>query len=98
VETGPGTDNFLPLASLAWQVHVYGEVRPGLAEYCGELQIPLHHFAWRPDMRRTGLSPGALYLVRPDGHVALADPLARRERLRDYLSATGHGNKGTPRA
>src|SRR5262249_47761505 len=32
VETEPGKDNFAPLASLAWQVHVYGEPRGGLAE------------------------------------------------------------------
>jgi 2-polyprenyl-6-methoxyphenol hydroxylase-like FAD-dependent oxidoreductase len=89
VETGPGRDNFLPLASLTWQVHVYGEARPGLARICAELQLPFHHFAWRPETRRAGLLPAALYLVRPDGHVALADPLADPEQLRDYLSAAG---------
>jgi hypothetical protein len=40
-------------------------------------------------MRRAGLLPSALYFVRPDGHVALADPLADPERLQDYLSAAG---------
>ena len=29
VETRRQEDNFAPLASLAWQVHVYGEARPG---------------------------------------------------------------------
>jgi hypothetical protein len=89
VETEPGKDNFIPLTSLTWQVHVYGEARRGLAELCTELQLPFHPFAWRPEMRRAGLLPSALYLVRPDGHVALADPLADPERLRDYLSAVG---------
>src|SRR5215510_6860697 len=41
VETGPGQDNFGPLASLTWQAHVYGEPRGGLAEVCAELQLPL---------------------------------------------------------
>src|SRR5215472_8462387 len=27
VETAPAKDNFAPLASLTWQVHVYGELR-----------------------------------------------------------------------
>ena len=27
-------DNFSPLASLAWQVHVYGEPKDGLAQTC----------------------------------------------------------------
>jgi 2-polyprenyl-6-methoxyphenol hydroxylase-like FAD-dependent oxidoreductase len=89
VETEPGNDNFIPLASLTWQVHVYGEARRGLAGFCTELQLPFHQFTWRPEMRRAGLLPAALYLVRPDGHVALVDPLADPARLRDYLSAAG---------
>ena len=87
VETEPGKDNFAPLASLTWQAHVYGEPRGGLAEVCAEHQLPLHLFAWRPRMRRASLVRGALYLVRPDGYVALADPRADPERLREYLRA-----------
>src|SRR5262249_31574264 len=68
VETGPGQDNFAPLASLTWQVHVYGAPRPGVAEACAELQLPLHLFEWRQGMRRSGLMRAALYLVRPDGY------------------------------
>ena len=32
VETAPNEDNFAPLTSLAWQVHVYGEPPRGVAE------------------------------------------------------------------
>jgi hypothetical protein len=91
VEAAPGRDNFAPLASLTWQVHVYGERRGGLAEVCAELQLPLHLYAWQPGMRRVGLMRRALYLVRPDGYVALADPHADPERLRDYFRAGGPG-------
>src|SRR5262249_51735063 len=87
VETGPGQDNFAPLASLTWQVHVYGMPRPGLAEVCAELQFPLHRFEWRQGMRRAGLLRSALYLVRPDGYVALAVPHANPERVRGYWRA-----------
>jgi 2-polyprenyl-6-methoxyphenol hydroxylase-like FAD-dependent oxidoreductase len=89
VETGPGRDNFAPLASLTWQVHVYGTPRPGVAEACAELRLPLHLFAWRQRMRRAGLLRSALYLVRPDGYVALADPHADPERLRRYFEERG---------
>jgi 2-polyprenyl-6-methoxyphenol hydroxylase-like FAD-dependent oxidoreductase len=89
VETGPGQDNFAPLASLTWQVHVYGEPRRDLADICAALQVPLHVFAWQPGMRRAGLLRGALYLVRPDGYVALADPHADPERLRHYFEERG---------
>jgi len=87
VPTGPGTDNFAPLASLTWQVHVYGEPQRGLADVCAELQLPLHRFAWQSDMRRAGLLRAALYLVRPDGYIALAAPDADPERLRAYVVA-----------
>jgi hypothetical protein len=91
VETEPGNDNFAPLASLTWQVHVYGEPRHDLVDACAELRLPLHLFAWRPEMRRAGLRREALYLVRPDGYVALAEPCADPMRLRDYFSAGGYG-------
>jgi 2-polyprenyl-6-methoxyphenol hydroxylase-like FAD-dependent oxidoreductase len=89
VELGPGEDNFAPLTSLKWQVHVYGEVQPGVNEACGELGLPLHAFSWRPGMRSAGLEAAALYLVRPDGYVALADPRADPETLRQYFADRG---------
>jgi hypothetical protein len=89
VETAPGRDNFAPLASLTWQVHVYGEPPRGVAEVCAELELPLHVFPWQRAMRRAGLRRGAMYLVRPDGYVALADPHASAERLHQYRSYLG---------
>src|SRR5215475_14905772 len=52
VETEPGKDNFAPLASLTWQVHVYGELRGEVAEVCAELRLPLHLFAWQQRSHR----------------------------------------------
>jgi hypothetical protein len=96
VPIGPGQDNFAPLTSLKWQVHLYGEARPGLAEACAELQLPLHLFAWQPEMRRAGLERAALYLIRPDSYVALADPRANPERLRRYFAETHYRLQGAP--
>jgi 2-polyprenyl-6-methoxyphenol hydroxylase-like FAD-dependent oxidoreductase len=93
-----GKDNFAPLASLTWQVHVYGEPRQGLAEVCAEFQVPLHLFAWQTLMRHAGLRRAAVYLVRPDGYVALADPYADPQRLCDYFRARGHGCLARPAA
>jgi 2-polyprenyl-6-methoxyphenol hydroxylase-like FAD-dependent oxidoreductase len=84
VEIAPGRDNFAPLALMEWQVHVYGEATSGLAEACGERGLPMHVFPWQPEMRLAGLRRGALYLVRPDGYIALADSRGDPGRLRDY--------------
>ena len=89
VETEPGKDNFIPLDSMKWQVHVYGEPRPDAAEACAGLGLPFHLFAWKPGMRRSGLMRGALYLVRPDGYVALADPTGEPGRLGRYFTERG---------
>ncbi|MDQ3169782.1 MAG: FAD-dependent monooxygenase [Acidobacteriota bacterium] len=87
VETGDGRDNFAPLTSLGWQVHVYGTPREDATAGCAALRLPLHVFAWRDAMTRVGLAKDALYLVRPDGYVALADADSTAERLRDYAAS-----------
>jgi 2-polyprenyl-6-methoxyphenol hydroxylase-like FAD-dependent oxidoreductase len=89
VALGPGRDNFAPLTALNWQVHVYGEVPRGVAEACAELQLPLHAFAWQSGMRRAGLKKSALYLVRPDGYVGLADADGDPAGLRRYVAERG---------
>jgi hypothetical protein len=91
VQTGPGHDNFEPLESLAWQVHVYGEPPAEVRGVCAECGLPLHVFGWKPEMAATGLMRGALYLVRPDGYVALADRRGDAVRLREYWKRSGDG-------
>jgi hypothetical protein len=89
IKTGPHEDNFDPLTALRWQAHVYGELRPGVAEACAELGLPLHVFDWQPAMRRSGVISGSLYLVRPDGYIALVAADGDRERLRRYCERCG---------
>jgi 2-polyprenyl-6-methoxyphenol hydroxylase-like FAD-dependent oxidoreductase len=89
VSLGEGHDNFAVLASLAWQVHVYGTAPAELRTACRARGLPLHAFTWRRTMRRAGLARNAAYLVRPDGHVALADARARAGTLIAYLDARG---------
>jgi 2-polyprenyl-6-methoxyphenol hydroxylase-like FAD-dependent oxidoreductase len=81
-----GGDNYAPLTSLDWQVHVYGEARPQLRAACEARRLPLHVFQWRPETRQVGLRRHAAYLVRPDGYVALADPEGSATALTSYLT------------
>ena len=67
-----GADNFAPLRSLDWQAHVYGHADATLQTTCREQGLPLHVFAWSEGASEAGLERDALYLVRPDGYVALA--------------------------
>ncbi len=80
-------DNFTPLTSLDWQVHVYGDAAPEIQATCAERTLPLHVFPWRPAIGRTGLRRGAAYLVRPDGYVALACPEGSGTVVASYLDA-----------
>ncbi|HKE41554.1 MAG TPA: FAD-dependent monooxygenase [Casimicrobiaceae bacterium] len=81
------SDNFVPLANVDWQVHVYGHPSAELTRFCTERHLSLHEFPWRTEMRRGGLSRNALYLVRPDGYVAFAAGDGSPAKLRNYLDA-----------
>ncbi len=89
VRIGPTDDNFSVLASLTWQVHIYGASRDDVEAVCAALRLPLHVFAWQRDMRRAGLVKDALYLIRPDGYIGMIDRDCNPQRLRDYLSEHG---------
>ena len=84
---GIGTDNFAPLTSLAWQIHVYGYAAPETKAVCDARKLPLHVFPWRPEMHRAGLRRNAAYLVRPDGYVALAHSGGNSMAIASYLDA-----------
>ena len=80
-----GADNFTPLMSLEWQVHIYGNAIPEIRAVCAEHNLALHEFGWQPAMEGAGLRRDALYLLRPDGYVALAAPEQSAPTLTAYL-------------
>ena len=84
-----GTDNFASLSAMIWQVHVYGAARPELAEWCADRNVKLHVFAWQAQDEVAGLARNALYLLRPDTYVALADPSGAPEALDRYCAECG---------
>jgi 2-polyprenyl-6-methoxyphenol hydroxylase-like FAD-dependent oxidoreductase len=84
-----GLDNFAPLAALDWQVHVYGEAAPALRESAARRGLAVHQLAWSDAAAAAGLARDALYLVRPDGHVALAAPAQDVATLDAHLTRCG---------
>lgn len=84
-----GLDVFEPLKTLDWQIHVHGEASPTLREAADERRLPLHVFPWTDAARAAGYRKDAAYLVRPDGHVALADPTQDSARLAAHLITIG---------
>jgi hypothetical protein len=79
-------DNHAPLTEISWQAHVYGVARPELSSWCATHGLRLHVFAWEPEHQAAGLAPDALYLLRPDTYVALADATANPSSLDGYFA------------
>jgi 2-polyprenyl-6-methoxyphenol hydroxylase-like FAD-dependent oxidoreductase len=84
-----GVDNFGSLTGTDWQVHVYGEASGELSDWCAQKKLPLHVFAWTPDHGYAGLAHNALYLLRPDTYVALAEASGSPAALDRYFADTG---------
>jgi 2-polyprenyl-6-methoxyphenol hydroxylase-like FAD-dependent oxidoreductase len=86
VETAGAQGNFAPLATLKWQVHVYGSPNEKIAEFCARHALQRQSFPWQAACHDAGIMQNALYLVRPDGYVALADPDAAPQNLAQYFT------------
>ncbi len=82
-------DNYAPLADACWQAHVYGAPRAGLDDWCEAHDLPLHVFGWRKEYERAGLARDALYLMRPDTYVALAEFDGGAEAAERYFRERG---------
>jgi hypothetical protein len=52
---------------------VYGDAATAIHELCRVRRLALHVFPWRDEMGRAGLCRDAVYLVRPDGYIGMAD-------------------------
>ena len=79
-----GQDNFESLAAMTWQVHVYGRPDRKLVDWCRAQGLPLQVFSWKTEYQTAGLARNAVYLLRPDSYVALADPGGSPQGLARY--------------
>ena len=75
-------DNFAPLSSLNWQVHIYSTwTCPDIGRLSSQRRLLLGI----PELPGTD----AVYLIRPDGYIAFADAGAKARTLAAYLDAQG---------
>jgi 2-polyprenyl-6-methoxyphenol hydroxylase-like FAD-dependent oxidoreductase len=84
-----GSDNFAPLTAIAWQVHVYGAAKPAVTAWCERRSVPLHVFPWQAEYEAAGFARDALYLLRPDTYVAMADANGSVDALAKYFVDLG---------
>ena len=82
-------DNYGPLAVPSWQVHLYGQANADLTHWCRDHELPLHVFEWRKEHAAAGFSRNALYLIRPDTYVALAEGSGSPETIESYFKDRG---------
>jgi len=84
-----GGDNYGGMDHVGWQVHVYGKPAVGLPAWCESRKIPLHVFEWNDAYGASGLAQNALYLLRPDTYVGLADPAGTVAGVDAYCNDLG---------
>jgi hypothetical protein len=78
-------DNFESLKEITWQVHVYGNSKQEMEDWCRDKHVPLHVFPWDGKYQAVGFGRDAAYLIRPDTYVAVAEPSGLPERFEQYL-------------
>ena len=85
VKLGEG-DNYQALKRIGWQIHVYGAARAELLNWCAARNVPLQVYPWSDAMRQAGLRENAMYLIRPDAYVAMAEPTPSADVVERYFA------------
>ncbi|WP_020470769.1 FAD-dependent monooxygenase [Zavarzinella formosa] len=84
-----GIDNFKPLESLDWQIHVYGTPTAELREFAAKMKLPIHEWPWNEATKHAGLEKDTVWLVRPDGHIGHTHQGPDLEGMRAYWERLG---------
>lgn len=87
---GPGElDNHVPLGRPDWHVQVTGHGSDALRKWCRDHRMALRTLAFTDAHARAGFLHDTLYLVRPDGYLALATPDRGPEAIAAYFKQRG---------
>ncbi|MDP9042451.1 MAG: FAD-dependent monooxygenase [Bacteroidota bacterium] len=78
--------NFEWLTSKHWQVHCYGSISSDLINIFNSRKIPFYIFPWTRETKNAGYLENAIYVIRPDGYVGLADPTGDVVKISAYIN------------
>jgi len=92
---GVSAEESAVMARIGWQALVYGEASAAVVSWARDLGVSLHVFEFTPAHEHAGLARNALYLLRPDTYVALADPRPDPAALDRYFSDRGINPRAT---
>jgi 2-polyprenyl-6-methoxyphenol hydroxylase-like FAD-dependent oxidoreductase len=81
----PGTE----LREMHWQARIHGSADAQLTAACTAFGLPLTALPWTPGCEAAGLKRGALYLLRPDTYVALAQEVPDLAAVGRYFAQRG---------
>jgi hypothetical protein len=79
-------NNFQSLSSLDWQIHVCGAPADALRTLSIRWNLPIYSFPCNDRAQSAGFARDAAYLIRPDGHIAMAQPDQNTTELEKFLS------------
>lgn len=83
-------ENLETLRYLCWQLHVYGDPKLAVAEWCQRMDVRLAHFPWVNKYGEVGLVKDACYLLRPDHYIAgIFEGENVESRLNEYFASRG---------
>ncbi|KAJ5885118.1 hypothetical protein N7495_009628 [Penicillium taxi] len=81
-------DNFSTLHDISWQLHVYGDQRPELVEWCCKMNVQFFGFKWNSNCGLVGLKKDFGYLLRPDHYIAgILEGDSIEQELDEYFSS-----------
>lgn len=78
-------DNYVPLSSLDWQVHIYGQASDEVRTLFGNFNLDLHVFAWQDAFADKDIRQDVIYLIRPDGYIGLIVEQENLDAFNSYV-------------
>ncbi|MGZ1810055.1 FAD-dependent monooxygenase [Staphylococcus argenteus] len=78
-------DNFVPLKSYDWQIHLYGTMTQDVKQLAYETGVPMYNVPWNKSMYAKGIKENSVFLVRPDSYVSVATDSKNLEQIKNMI-------------